>query len=283
MAAFQQERTFYRRPLPSPPSIPFASYEGKEIFREALGKGYMEGYFRQAEQFVTQVEPAFCGLSSLAMVLNALEIDPRRTWKGAWRWFDERMLDCCEKLEVVEKNGIEFHKVAAIAACNGAAVTPYHVHPSIIPPHLKDKEIAQRTDIPNLAKATIEGFRADIKGACSGDGSHLIVSYSRRKFLQTGDGHFSPIGGYHPDRDLVLVMDVARFKYPPHWVKVDELWEAMRYVDKDTGMPRGYMRLWNAPFGRGNVLTLSTQRVLWQAHLRFYADKGLHEVFSKVA
>jgi len=29
-------------------------------------------------------EPAFCGLASLAMVLNALSIDPRRTWK-VWR------------------------------------------------------------------------------------------------------------------------------------------------------------------------------------------------------
>lgn len=39
----------------------------------------------------TQDEPAFCGLASLAMVLNALAIDPRRTWKGAWRWFHEQV------------------------------------------------------------------------------------------------------------------------------------------------------------------------------------------------
>lgn len=29
----------------------------------------------------TQDEPAYCGLASLAMVLNTLSIDPRRTWK----------------------------------------------------------------------------------------------------------------------------------------------------------------------------------------------------------
>lgn len=39
----------------------------------------------------TQDEPAFCGLASLAMVLNALAIDPRRIWKGAWRWFHEQV------------------------------------------------------------------------------------------------------------------------------------------------------------------------------------------------
>ena len=43
----------------------------------------------------TQDEPAFCGLASLSMVLNALAIDPRRPWKGVWRWFNEELLDCC--------------------------------------------------------------------------------------------------------------------------------------------------------------------------------------------
>ena len=99
-------RGFYRRPLPSPPAIPFASAEGKQMFKEALELGGMEGYFRAsmqprpsrsclpqqpasalpmqvlledsraegvgvatgcavaglAGQFVTQMEPAFCGL-----------------------------------------------------------------------------------------------------------------------------------------------------------------------------------------------------------------------------
>ena len=58
----------------------------------------------------------------------------------------------------------------------------------------------------------------------------MIVSYSRRTFLQTGDGHFSPIGGYHAGRDLVLILDVARFKYPPHWVPLSMLYEAMSHV-----------------------------------------------------
>ncbi len=35
-----------------------------------------------------------------------------------------------------------------------------------------------------------------------------------------GDGHFSPIGGFHAQRDLVLILDTARFKYAPHWVRV---------------------------------------------------------------
>lgn len=42
----------------------------------------------------------------------------------------------------------------------------------------------------------------------------LVAGYSRRVLGQTGDGHFSPVGGFHRGRDLVLLMDVARFKCP---------------------------------------------------------------------
>ena len=60
----------------------------------------MECYFKLAEQFRTQDEPAFCGLTTLVMVLNSLSVDPGRVWKGPWRWYHENMLDCCVPLQV---------------------------------------------------------------------------------------------------------------------------------------------------------------------------------------
>lgn len=54
----------------------------------------MENYFPLSEQFVTQSEPAYCGPASLTMVLNALKVDPQKTWKGIWRWFNEEVLHC---------------------------------------------------------------------------------------------------------------------------------------------------------------------------------------------
>lgn len=60
---------------------------------------------------------------------------------------------------------------------------------------------------------------------------------------QTGTGHFSPIGGYHAERDMALILDVARFKYPPHWVPLGLLWEAMDTIDESTGLQRGYLHL----------------------------------------
>lgn len=100
-----------------------------------------------------QDEPAYCGLATLAMVLNSLSIDPRRPWKGPWRWFHAGvhpasplaeinqceivfvvlasnpvagsrveasfpliagMLDCCSPLTKVQEEGITLTQVWAV-------------------------------------------------------------------------------------------------------------------------------------------------------------------------
>lgn len=206
------QQQFYRRPLPST-CIAFCSEEGRRVFREALHASDMECYFSLAAQFRTQDEPAFCGLSTLVMILNALEVDPLKVWKGPWRWYHEHMLDCCVPMEVVEQHGITFDQFACLAICNTLRVEMH------------------RAD----AVLTEDQFRADIRAIARSVDRVMAVSYSRKAVDQTGDGHFSPIGGYHAERDLVLILDVARFKYPPHWVSVTTLYEAMQKIDVDTG------------------------------------------------
>ena len=218
--------SLYRRRLPDA-QVSLASPAGRRLFREALDAGHMEGFLALAEQFHTQSEPAFCGLGTLVMVLNALAIDPGRPWKGVWRWFSEDMLDCCEPLEQIEAHGITLPRLACIARCNGA-----------------------HTEMTRAEESTEDAFREAIAASTTRPGEpHLVVSYSRRVLGQTGDGHFSPIGGYHPAEDLTLVLDVARFKYPPHWVPTPLLWSAMAPADAATGRSRGWLVL-----GRGEPL-----------------------------
>jgi len=71
----------------------------------------------------------------------------------------------------------------------------------------------------------------------------MVVSFDRQTLGQTGVGHFSPIGGYHEASGKVLVLDVARFKYPSYWVESELLWRAMDPIDTDTGLSRGYHML----------------------------------------
>lgn len=213
-------QTLYRRPLPQP-LVAFASPRGQEIFAEALAAGTMRGYFRLAQQFHTQADPAFCSLGSLVVALNALDIDPGRLWRGPWRWFSEELLDCCVPLEQVRTNGMTIDELACLARCNGAAA-----------------------DVHRPNDDGVDVFRTQVIDACStDDGPVLIAAYDRSALGQTGSGHYSPIAGYHAASDSVLVLDVARFKYPPHWVRLEDLWHALVPLDPSTGRSRGWLQL----------------------------------------
>ena len=232
-------RTFHKRPLPES-LISLSSKNGKEIFREALAGGGMESYFSLAEQFVTQSEPSYCALSSLAMVLNALNFDPKKVWKGAWRWVSEETLQCetqiCgHSLEKVRRDGMDFDEFESLARCHGIRIK------------------AQKNYSKNhteICSRDITQFRSYVEAVCSSDRSEsfMVANFSRKVLGQTGCGHFSPIGGYHKEKDLVLIMDVARFKYPPFWVPLDVLWASMAVDDEKTKSPRGYFILstWNS-------------------------------------
>ncbi|KAL0732292.1 hypothetical protein Bca4012_008501 [Brassica carinata] len=154
--------SLYRRFLPTPPAIDFASVEGKKIFNEALQKGTMEGFFRLISYFQTQSEPAYCGLASLSMVLNSLSIDPGRKWKGPWRWFDESMLECCEPLEIVKDKGITFGKVVCLAHSSGAKVQAFRT-----------------------TQSTIDDFRRYVLKCSTSDNCHMISTYHRGVFKQS--------------------------------------------------------------------------------------------------
>jgi Phytochelatin synthase len=65
-AAVKLRKSFYMRQLPGS-CVSFSCEEGRAMFKEALAAGHMEVYFKLAEHFLTQDDPAFCGLSTLTM------------------------------------------------------------------------------------------------------------------------------------------------------------------------------------------------------------------------
>ncbi|KAI1315366.1 hypothetical protein EDD11_000925 [Mortierella claussenii] len=222
--------TFYRKELPAHLDS-ITSVTGKRLFREMIMAGTCECFFSLCTSFNTQSDPAFCGVSSLSMVLNALQIDPRRQWRGVWRWYSEEQLDCCASVEVMKQKGITFNQFCCLARCHA-------------------KVVAKRAD-----RHTLEEFRRDIQAITSSEGYHMVLSFSRAALGQTGSGHFSyathyhhsPIGGYHAGEDKVLVLDCARFKYPPFFATVQELWESLLPTDPETGECRGYFLISPTP------------------------------------
>jgi len=137
------------------------------------------------------------------------------------------MLDCCEDLEKVKKQGISFRQFVCLAQCHGLAVIPKRPQQDTTMSYecccvetpedspstpLQDSEENQPAERRLLTKVvpiqtSLAAFREDVQECCrSAQLPMLIVSYSRKEFKQTGDGHFSPIAAFHEESDHVLIL-----------------------------------------------------------------------------
>lgn len=141
-------------------------------------------------------------------------------------WFEDTQLSCCLNLERIKRVGVTLGELAHLALCNGQASQQVYASRDIHPEDIFRQQI-QRVMAQNP------------------DSERIIVSFDRGRLGQTGSGHFSPIGAYDRRRDMVLVMDVARFKYFQFWCPVSLLWDSMCEYDPSTGKPRGYMVIKN--------------------------------------
>ncbi|BAT85549.1 hypothetical protein VIGAN_04310700 [Vigna angularis var. angularis] len=90
---------------------------------------------------------------------------------------------------------------------------------------------------------------------------------------------------------MALVLDVARFKYPPHWIPLKILWEGMNYVDEATGRTRGFLLVSRPHREPGLLYTLSCKHESWINIAKFLIDdvplllksedvKDVHQVVS---
>ncbi|WBW73303.1 phytochelatin synthetase [Schizosaccharomyces osmophilus] len=232
-------KTFYKRALPSQ-CLAFDSHAGKQVFLRALQEGHMENYFSLAQQMVTQNEPAFCGIGTLCMILNSLKVDPGRLWKGSWRWYDQNMLDCCRSLKDIERDGVTLEEFSCLAECNGL-----------------------QTVTKCVKDVSFEEFIKDLTICSTQEDKIMAISFSRKVLGQTGDGHFSPVGGYSETDGKVLILDVARFKYPSYWVGLELMYQSMFPLDATNGQPRGYVLLESMRHPVG-VFTVGLNKYSWK-------------------
>jgi len=256
----QPKYSFHRRILPVS-LTQFSSPEGREIFRVSLSSRNAEAYFPLAEQFLSQSDPAFCGITSLVMVLNAMGVDPNVRWKGGWRWYgseDMIFASCCVDEEKVKREGISMEEFRSLGRCQGLSIELKRAYP------LEDDYFEAGTgmeivadDGPEDQFYTVDDFRADIVTMVQNPpmfevdednpqsmGGFMVVSFDRSSLGQTGEGHFSPIAAYHEETDQCLVLDVARFKYAPYWVPVADLYRATKPKDKVTDKSRGWFKIY---------------------------------------
>lgn len=124
-----------------------------------------------------------------------------------------------------------------------------HIHKRSIPSN-------RGNDNKKLDNCTLSEFRNDVRDLLTETRTDdddesadrrcerlLVVSFSRPHLGQTGEGHFAAVAAYHAPTDSVLLLDVARYKYPPVWVAIPALYAALQPVDLVTGQARGWFRI----------------------------------------
>jgi glutathione gamma-glutamylcysteinyltransferase len=240
-----------RRVLPAS-LVPLNSRQGTLWLTDCLTQNTAALYIPLSEHFCNQSDPAYCGVTTLLMVLNVFAMDPHVRWKHGWRYFgneDVLLSQCCLTPERIRRAGISMHEFAQLASCQGVRVRMQRPQP---PSAIETDSGSVHTN-PSFDLDDLQRFRLDIQRVLSGTAETsgnpaaametngvIVVSFSRAVLGQTGDGHFSPLAAYHAATDQVLVLDVARFKYPPYWVTVTDLYRSLLPHDPATSQSRGW-------------------------------------------
>lgn len=160
--------------------------------------------------FETQKSLAHCGVASIAMVLNALDVPaPVAASYGSYRLFTQenllnRLTDSIVTDRAVARRGMSLADVAEVLGVYGASV---------------DMHYASGSSVERFRKIAVEYLDSPRR--------HVIVNYSRTALGQDGPGHISPLGAYDAESDRFLILDVSRYKAPAVWVSTEKLFGAM--------------------------------------------------------
>jgi Phytochelatin synthase len=198
--------------LPLPDNLTgFSTHDGEAYFAESDAH---EAYFPLASNFLTQKTQAYCGVASMVMVLNALgvpapavpEYEPYRTFTQD-NVLSERS-DAVLPRETLAHQGMTLDQLGGILATQPVKAEVYHA-----------------------ADSSVEDFRKLASAYLREPGHFVLVNYLRRAMGEESGGHISPLAAYDAKADRFLILDVARYKYPPVWVKTTDMFAAMNTPD----------------------------------------------------
>ncbi len=209
--------------LPLPSNLTdLNSDEGEKFFLES---GALATYFSIADNFVTQKTQAYCGVASIVMVLNAAGVPaPTSPEYQPYHVFTQdnvlnERTDAVLPREVLARQGTTLDQLGGLLA----------MHPLTIEVH-------------HAADGGLDAFRAAARDYLAAKDHFVVVNYLRKAMGQQTGGHISPLAAYDARADRFLILDVARYKYPPVWVKASDLFDAMNTTDSSNdNKTRGYV------------------------------------------
>ena len=179
-------------------------------------------YWQLAPNFAAQITQSYCSVASAVTVLNAMPIaKPVDPTYAPYAYFTQTNYFTPEVVKVISPQTVL-----------AMGMTREEMAESLSRQGVKAISIAGDT-------LSEEGLRTLLKKALGDDGQFVLANYLRAALGQAGAGHWSVLAAYDAPSDRVLILDVAKYKYPPAWVSISTLQKAMNTLDATSNKARG--------------------------------------------
>jgi len=240
-------------------------YDSSRSSYSYLSEYSLDYFLLNSGGFDAQINQAYCAVATVAAVLNSLKYAKRFRDGGdlsEWSFdlpvdprYDPYPYATQENIltgDCVWNNVIQ-HGDGSTSGEHGGNVDgifkpPYGLSMEQSAKLLKchtSEEWSVKVHEVDPSQLNLREMRYDLKASLIDPDARIMINYDRKGLGQVGGGHFSPLVAYHAPTDSFLVMDVAKYKYPPVWVGADTLFTAMATVDKcgTYDYPKGQERL----------------------------------------
>jgi hypothetical protein len=186
---------------------------------------YSNDFFLLQGGLDAQINQAYCAVASAAAVINSFRpfksVPVERVYFPYHYATQENLFNECVQDTVIFRNetfdglltapgGLSLEQLQKLMECFDFNVTALFVDP---------------------ANVTMDDVRQQLEEALMNPSKRVIVNFDRRSLGQDGGGHFSPLGSYSKKEDSFLIMDVAKYKYPPVWVPTERLYISLATED----------------------------------------------------
>ncbi|MGA7750141.1 MAG: phytochelatin synthase family protein [Gallionella sp.] len=179
-------------------------------------------YWQLAPSFAMQITQSYCSVASAVTVLNAMPIlKPIDPAYAPYAYFTQSNFFTPEVVKVISPQTVL-----------AMGMTREQMAETLSRQGVKAISIAGDT-------LSEEDLRTLLKKALGDDGQFVLANYFRANLGQVGGGHWSVLAAYDAQSDSVLILDVAKYKYPPAWVSISILQQAIATIDTTSNKSRG--------------------------------------------
>jgi hypothetical protein len=179
-------------------------------------------YWQLIPTFAVQSTQSYCSVASAITVLNAMPIKkPVDPAYAPYAYFTQSNYFTSDVVKIISPQTV--------------------LQMGMTREQMAETLVAQGVRAESIAGDTLndESLRTLLQKALLDDGQFVLANYLRANLGQVGGGHWSVLAAFDAQSDRVLILDVAKYKYPPAWVNISTLRQAIATIDTTSNKARG--------------------------------------------